>query len=252
MRIGVLALVVLVAAGIAATIAVAQTNRTPAPAPAQTSAPAAAPAPMLARGVKQLSASYRSHRDQFVKVSDYSERMRQNWLVGAFGFAVFILLTVPKNARGVRAFYRQMMERSPLSAEADATDDDNRQARKVLFFYLLFLLYQLVEFPLTIGHDKGIPFYADLIFQTCLLLAVVWAFHGLKRSLHERWRGDPGRQEKMDRWLNEKLEGINIRWRNIRKLALGVFIAGFAPAALSHLTGWLDVVTDFGERMIGG
>ena len=23
-----------------------------------------------------------------------------------------------------------------------------------------------MEFPLTLGHDKGIPFYADLIFQT--------------------------------------------------------------------------------------
>ncbi|MDE2133277.1 MAG: hypothetical protein KGM97_01315 [Alphaproteobacteria bacterium] len=250
MRIGVVALAVLVAAGIGAAVAVAQANRTPAPVrAAQTSAPAAAP--MLARGVKQFDASYHSHRDQFVKVSEYSERMRENWLLGAFGFAVFVLLTVPKNARGVRAFYRQMMERSPLSAETDATDDDNRQARKVLFFYLLFLLYQLVEFPLTIGHDKGIPFYADLIFQTSLLLAVVWAFHGLQRGLRQRWRSDPGGREKMDRWLDEKLEGINIRWRNIRKLAVGVFVAGFAPAALSHLTGWLDVATDFGERVVG-
>ncbi|MDE2133274.1 MAG: hypothetical protein KGM97_01330 [Alphaproteobacteria bacterium] len=29
-------------------------------------------------------------------------------------------------------------------------------------------------------------------------------------------------------------------------------VAGFAPAAFSHLTGWLDVATDFGERLVGG
>lgn len=251
MRIGVLALAVLVAAGIGAAVAVAQTNRTPAPVqtPQQTAAPTQ---PMLARGVKQFNDSYRSHRQQFVTVSDYSERARRNWIVELFGFAVFVLLTLPKNARGGRAFYRQMMERSPLSAEAGATDDDNRQARKVLFFYLLFLLYQIVQFPLTFGRDNLIQFYSDLAIQTGLLLAVMWTFHRLKRGLHERWRGDPARQDKMDSWLNVKLEGINIRWRDIRKLAVGVFVAGFAPAALSHLPGWLDVVTDFGQRMVGG
>jgi hypothetical protein len=95
-----------------------------------------------------------------------------------------------------------------------------------------------------------VQFFTDLAIQTGLLLAVVWAFHRLKRGLHNRWRGDPARQEKMDRWLNLKLEGMNIRWRDISKLAVGVFIVGFAPVALAHLTGWLDVLTDFGQRFI--
>jgi hypothetical protein len=256
MRIGILALVVVIATGMAAGAAPVAANHTPVPiqpshhVAAQTSVTPAADQ-TFSGGVKRFNQSYHNHRKQFVAVSDYSERTRHNWLVGLFAFAVFVLLTLPKNLGGVRAFYRQMMEHSPLSAEAGVTDDDNRQARKVLFFYLLFLLYQLIEFPLTLGHDRGIPFYTDLIVQTGLLIAVVWTFHRLKRGLHNRWRGDSARQEKMDHWLGEKLDGMNVRWRDIRKLAVGVFIAGFTPAALSHLTGWLDVLTDFGERMTG-
>jgi hypothetical protein len=55
----------------------------------------------------------------------------------------------------------------------------------------------------------------------------------------------------MDRWLSSKLEGMNIRWRDISKLAAGVFVVGFTPAVLSHLTGWLDAASAFGQKMAG-
>ena len=248
MRIWVLALIVVIAAAVGgAYLYFSVKDAGVAPQTVQTSTTGT----MMQRGVKTFDQTYHNHRHDFVTVSDYSQRARENWIVGLFGFAVFVLLTVPKNARGVRAFYRQMMERDPLSSEEGVSDDDNRRARKVLFFYLLFLLYQLIEFPLTLGHDKGIPFYADLIFQAGLLIAVVAAFHGLKRSLHERWKADAARQEKMDRWLSSRLDGLNIRWRDISKLAVGVFVAGFTPAALSHLTGWLDAASALGQKMAG-
>ena len=235
-----LALVVVFAAGMAA-----------AAAPTQTPLPSAtASQPMLRSEFKKFDDGYHRHRHQFVAVSDYSERARRNWLVSLAGFAVFILLTLPKNARGVRAFYRRMMETQPLSGEDRVTDANNQQARKLLFFYLLFLLYQIVQFPLTLGRDNLVQFAADLAIQTALLLMVIWAFHRLKLGMHEQWRNDPARQEKMDRWLGEKLDGMNVRWRDIRKLAVGVFIAGFAPVALAHLTSWLDAVTNFGQRYL--
>jgi len=246
MRVLVLALVVVFAAGMMGSTAAAAPNQTP---PAST---AAAPSqPMLRSEFRKFDDGYHRHRHQFVAVSDYSERARRNWLVGLAGFAVFVLLTLPKNARGVRAFYRQMMETQPLSGEDRVTDANNRQARKLLFFYLLFLLYQIVQFPLTLGRDNLVQFSADLAIQATLLLMVIWAFHGLKKGMHEQWRNDPARQEKMDRWLGEKLDGMNIRWRDIRKLAVGVFVAGFAPVALAHLTGWLDTLSAFSQRMIG-
>ncbi len=222
------------------------------PAPAVAKAPAAAPSkPVAVNGMRRISESYRNHRQVVATVSDYSERARQNWLVGLFGFAVFLFLTLPRNLDGARAFYSQMMEQAPLPSDGKVTDDDYRQARKVLFFYLLFLLYQIVQFPLTLGHDKGVPFYADLIIQIGLLVAIVWTYRDLKRGLRARLSGDPAQQEKLDEWLSEKLEGMNIRWRDISKLALGVFVAGFTPAVLSHLVGWLDAITGLGERIAG-
>jgi hypothetical protein len=260
MRTGVFALVV-VAAAIAGTVAVVEINRMPAPVQvsqhvtAQTSAaPTAAPAnagPMFARGVRRANDSYHRHRHQFVEVSDYSERARRNWIVGLFGFAVFVLLTLPKNTRGVRAFYRQMMEASPLSGEDRVTAANDRQARELLFFYLLFLLYQIVQYPLTFGRDNLVQFVADLAIQTALLFMVIWAFHRLKLGMRDQWRNDPARREKMDRWLDAKLAGMNIRWGDVRKLAVGVFIVGFTPAALAHLTGWLDALTNFAQRFVG-
>lgn len=224
----------------------------PAPAISKPSAAAASPSkPASSNGVRRIGEAYRSHRQAFATVSDYSERARQNWVVGLIGFAVFLFLTLPRNVGGARAFYSQMMEQAPLPPDSKVTDDDYRQARRVLFFYLLFLLYQIVQFPLTLGHDRGVPFYADLIIQTALLVAIVWAYRDLKRGLRARLSGDPAQQEKLDEWLDEKLEGMNIRWRDISKLAVGVFVAGFTPAALSHLVGWLDAITNFGERLAG-
>ncbi len=220
--------------------------------------PATSPVPggariALADGLKQFNSSYRAHRDRFVAVSDYSEKVRRNRIVTLVGFLVFAFLTLPKNARGVRAFYREMMASSPLPdfPGGGITEQHIQQARKVLFFYLLFLLYQLVQFPLTFGRDNIVQFSADLAFQTSILVALIWSFQRLKRQLNNVWRGDPSRREKMNHWLNERLDGLNIRWRDIRRLALGIFVTGFAPVTLAHLTGWLDALAAFNERFIG-
>ena len=211
----------------------------------------AASQPMLQRQVHRFDDSFHRHHAQFRSVSDYSARVRTNRIVAAVGFLIFVLLTLPKNARGARAFYRQMMETSPLPPESGATDDNNRRARRVLFFYLLFLLYQLVQFPLTWGRDNQVQFFSDLLIQAFLLVAVAWAYHRLKRGMFDQWKDDPARRDKVAVSLGSKLEGINIRWRDIRMMAVGVFIAGFTPALLSRMTDWLDVFVAFNQRLIG-
>lgn len=204
-----------------------------------------------ATGFRDFADAYRSHRARFAEVSDYSNRVRSNRLAGLLAFAGFVLLTVPFNIRGVRAFYRQMMETAPLARQDGVSEENNRQARKVLFFYLLFLLYQLVEYPLTFGHGNRVQFTADLLIQIGLVIAIAWSFHSLKRGMHAQWAGDSERQAKMDRWLSDRLAGLRIRWRDISKLALGVFVVSFTPVALSHVTGWLDAATAFGARVFG-
>lgn len=245
----IVAFVIVAAIGAAAVYVV---TSGPPPARPQAVSSATSPAePMLTRGVRGFDASYHRHRQAFRDVSDYSQRVRTNRIVAVVGFLVFVLLTLPKNARGVAAFYRQMMEKAPLPAATGASDDNNRRARKVLFFYLLFLLYQLVQFPLTWGRDNAVQFYSDLAIQAFLFLAVAFAFHGLKRGIREQWEADPDRQAKMKAWLGTRLDGIAIRWRDITKMAVGVFVAAFTPALLAQLTNWLDAFAAFNQRMVG-
>jgi hypothetical protein len=204
--------------------------------------------PLLQREAHRFNDSWNRHREQFRSVSDYSARVRTSRIVAVIGFLAFVLLTLPKNARGAGAFYRQMMETSPLPADSSASDDNNRRARRLLFFYLLFLLYQLVQFPLTWGRDNQVQFVSDLAIQVFLLVAVAWSYHVLKCGIGEQWKDDPVRGRKM---LGGRLDGINIRWRDIRRMAIGVFVAGFTPALLSKLTDWLDVFAVFNQRMMG-
>jgi hypothetical protein len=234
-----------------------------APVPASTNVTATKPAPAgtssiklpqaVASGLKTAAKSYRAHRGGFQTVSKYSETARRNRLLALAGILIFAFLTLPKSLRGVRAFYRQMIATSPLPDFPDGSigAGNVQQARAVLFFYLLFLLYQIVAFPLTLGRDNIVQFSADLFFQSAILFALIWSFHVLKRDLRAQWADDPARREKMDLWLNEKLEGLNIRWRNIRWLALGVFAAGFAPVTFAHLPQWLDVFAAFSDRLAG-
>lgn len=219
-----------------------------------TGAPVAASAPKqpaVARGVKLAAAAYRKHRQAFSRVSDYSGRVRGNWIAGLAAFLLFVLLTVPASFKSVGAFYRQMMETAPLSREGGVSEENNRQARKVLFFYLLFLFYQLVEYPLTLGHAGRIQFIADLVIQACLVIAIGWTYHGLRRGMRRQWKDDPARREKTERWLGERLDGMRIRWRDISGLVFAVFVVEFAPVFLSHLTQWLDALSAFGEKLAG-
>jgi len=209
--------------------------------------------PAVATGLSTVAKSYRAHRGSFISVSQYSEETRRNRLLALGGILIFAFLTLPKSIRGVRAFYRQMIATSPLPDFPDGSIGERsvQQARAVLFFYLLFLLYQIVAFPLTLGRDNIIQFSADLFFQSAILLALIWSFHVLKRDLRAQWADDPARRDKMELWLNEKLEGLNIRWRNIRWLALGVFAAGFAPVTVAHLPNWLDAFAALSDRLAG-
>jgi hypothetical protein len=255
MRIFVLSAAILL--GTFAISAAAAPSSTPANAAAAKPAPASASSIKLPQAVatslKTAANSYRAHRGGFETVSKYSEDTRRNRLLALGGILIFAFLTLPKSIRGVRAFYRQMIATSPLPDFPDGSigAGNVQQARAVLFFYLLFLLYQIVAFPLTLGRDNIIQFSADLFFQATILLALVWSFHVLKRDLRAQWADDPARREKMDLWLNEKLEGLNIRWRNIRWLALGVFAAGFAPVTFAHLPNWLDALAALSDRLAG-
>jgi hypothetical protein len=204
-----------------------------------------APPPPTWQG--RVDDTWKRHHHQFRSVSDYSQRMRSDRLVAIVGFLTFVFMTLPMNARGAKGFYRQMMATSPLPVETGASDENNRRARRLLFFYLLFLLYQIVQFPLTWGRDNDVQFISDLAIQTVLLIAVTASYTVLKRGLHEEW-ADPGQRKLV---LAGRIEGINLRWRDIRRMAVGIWIAGFTPALLSKVTDWGDAFATFNQRVMG-
>lgn len=216
-------------------------DRSPSPAP-RTAYVSPAP-PQVYREKTSWGAAYHRHRHQFQSVAEYSQRARTERLVALAGFLVFVLFTVPLNAHGGRAFYRQLVGTKPLPPEAGDEEESNRRARQVLFFYLLFLLYQIVQFPLTWGRDNTVQFTSDLIFQFVLMTGVIATYFGLRRSMARQWTGDPDCRRKMSVALSKKVEGIAVRWRDMPRLAALMFVGGFTPALLTKLPSWLDVMS---------
>jgi hypothetical protein len=102
-----------------------------------------------------------------------------------------------------------------------------------------------VQFPLTWGRDNAVQFYSDLVFQFLLLTGVVVTFWQLKRGVAEHLAGESGDHVRMEGWLGTKLEGLSVRWRDISRLALFMFVGGFTPALLAKLPDWLDVVASY-------
>jgi hypothetical protein len=213
--------------------------------PAAPQAKPAAPSARPAQPARHFQPLYQRHRDQFLRVSDYSRRTRGNHVLAVIGFLLFAVITLPGNARGARAFYRQLVSRQPLPESAGADDENNRRARQVLFFYLLFLLYQVVQFPLTWGRDNAVQFYSDLGFQFVLLLGVVLAYRRLKAGVAAHWQGDADAKSRIMAWSGTRVEGLSVRWRDLSRLALFMFAGGFAPALLAKLPDWLDVLASY-------
>ena len=234
-----LAIVAIVAVAVALIGGLQDEIHAPSTGPAVTHPAAAAP-PQQAQPARHYRPFYQRHRDQVLRVSDYSRRARSNHVVAVICFLLFAFVTLPGNIRSGRAFFRQLVASAPLPDAAGADDGDNRRARRVLFFYLLFLLYQIVQFPLTWGRDNAVQFTADLFFQALLLAGVVLSYRSLKRAIALRL--GPDRRETMKAWQSTRLEGVSLRWRDLSRLALTMFIGGFAPALLAKLPDWLDVL----------
>lgn len=202
-------------------------------------------------GLRAFSRSWIEYRDDVQMLSDVSQKIRSERITSYLGFGLFVLLVAPRNIQNIRAFFNQMMKKHPLPAfnKGGINDENIMQARKVLFFFCLFLIYQIVQFPLTNGHESELAFVSDFAFQFVIITFLISEYRGLKRALEERWRNDPSRSAYMQDWLNSKLDGMNVKWRNIRKLAVGVLMVGFGPAFGAHLYGWMDSLAGLSDQV---
>ena len=199
-------------------------------------------------GQSPLAAWWESHGDAVREASDFFMTVRADEPIGLLSFALLVVLVLPRNAKAVRSFFNQIMSKYPLEAfrKGRVHDEDIAQARKLLFFYCLFLIYQVIQMPLTLGADGVLPFMADLVFQVLLLGFLFSAYRQLRRSMRLRWKDDEDRRQKMTEWLNSKLEGMNVRIHEMRKLALSVFAVSFGPVAIEKPPSLISTLVALG------
>lgn len=177
------------------------------------------------------------HRNTVQSISNAVATAREDIWLSVFGFILFVVIIFPRDIKGIRQYFHSMMEKHPLPAyrQGGVTDELIATTRKVLFFFTLFLLYQLFEFALTFGNNDVVPFYADLFFQSAIVLMLAVEYTKLRRAIRKRWKGNAEKKKKISAWLDDKLEGLNIR-----KLTIAIFIVGFTPVFLANLYSWTD------------
>ena len=188
--------------------------------------------PVLDRG--PLAEWWTSHGGTVTEASELFATVRADDVLASLAFVLFAVAVLPRSVADIRSFFNQIMTKYPLPAfrKGGVEDEDIAQARKLLFFYCLFLIYQVFQMPLTLGANGIFPLVADLFFQVVLLGCLFVAYWKMKRRMRLRWADDPERKQKMAEWLNAKLDGMNVRIREMRRLALGVFVVSFGPVAV--------------------
>lgn len=195
-----------------------------------------------------LAEWWAAHGDTVREASELFATVRADDVLALLAFALFAVAVLPRSVTDIRSFFNQIMTKHPLPAfrKGGVEDEDIAQARKLLFFYCLFLIYQVFQMPLTLGANGILPLVADLFFQVVLLGFLFVAYWKLKRRMRLRWVDAPDRKQKMAEWLNEKLDGMNVRIREMRKLALGVFVVSFGPVAIEAMPAMISALVKFG------
>ena len=167
----------------------------------------------LAKSLHAYREFWIQYREKVQAVSTAAAQVRNEWYVPYFGFAFFLIYLARKNIPDARLFFNQMMKKHPLPAfrNGGVNDENIMQARKVLFYALPMVLAGSVV-------------------------------------LSGRWLDDDDRQEQMLTWLNTKLEGMNVKWGEMRRMVVGIFLVSFGPYFLAHLFGWLDALSQAGDQ----
>jgi hypothetical protein len=207
----------------------------------------------LARALDWLSARISENQLFLNWLSHLADAVRKSPVSNVVAFFAFGLFTVRKSISNIPKYYDYLLMKNPLPAyrRLGITDDHILKVRQVIFFYLLYLIYQVIQFPLRFGSASEVPFYADLIFQTAITGIILFQFNDVRRELIQRWADDPMRQEQMKTWVNTKFEGLNLRFDELRGNALNVFALSFAPALFVALPAVARALVTFLDALSG-
>lgn len=204
----------------------------------------------ILRDLLQAVVDFNSYyRGAFRAIASVAEYLRGG-LVGWLALAGFLILTLPRHARGIATFFENMMSKHPLPAyrQGGITDANIAATRKLLFFFTLLLLYQLVQVPLTFGNNSRLAFWADLAVQVALLATLFISYRALKLRIVGKL--PDGKRKRMKDWLSTRLEGIGIRIGDMRKIAVTLVVVSFAPFVLQNLPQLMSLAASWARGII--
>lgn len=197
-----------------------------------------------------MNAFYFAHRESLLTVSEFVEGVNSTPLTKVAAIFAFAAIALPK-ITDARKFFEYAMQRDPLPAARNkgVKNDHIIMSRRILFLYLLVVAYQVFTFPFTLDLS-GTQLLLDIAFQSALLILLFRVHAQLKSSLNDRWADDEEKQKAVKDWLNKKLEGLNVKPAELRKLALSLFGLNFVPTLMIWAPQIGDGVARFNEILI--
>lgn len=206
----------------------------------------------IASALAWVNATYETHRVLFESASDLVSNLNSHPFAKVLAVVGFVAIAFPKKLSDIAKFYQYAMKRDPLPAyrAGGVKDDHIVMARRILFFYVLFLSYQIFQFPYSLANLDRAFFYVDIVFQSGLLIMLWTAYSQLKLSIRTRWDGQAEKQKAVLDWLSKKLDGMNVKPGQLRALAMSVFVGSFMPAFVIALPQLLQGVVEFNELVI--
>lgn len=183
-------------------------------------------------------------------LAEGADQLRKDQRADYLAFFGFGLFTVRKSLTALPSFFTLLLQKYPLPAyrAIGITDEHMVRVKEVILFYVLYLSYQVVQFPLTFGNSHPISFASDLLFQIGLAGYTLYIFRRVRDQIMRRWDDDPLKAQHVQKWLATSLDKINIRYDEMRENLLRVFVVSFLPALLTVLplfARWLREALDF-------
>lgn len=194
----------------------------------------------------QMVLALRASDGVVVDWSNWIAKQRETLLPEMIGVALFVA-TSWREVLSLQPLYQRMFSDDPLPAwrQGGVTDAIIESARPVIFFNILFLLYTLVQFPLTLGPPSDAEFWADLIIQITLLGLLLGSYGNVRSALRQRAKTE-ARAERVTNWLADKFDGMRVSFARLRRKAVLIFLASFSLVAAQMsptlLRGFADVL----------
>lgn len=200
----------------------------------------------------QLDQLYEVNKESLGQISVSIKSLTENPAIKFAGLFGFLLLTFPRDIDKISQFFDVAMKPFPipLNKKEGISYLVLVAARKFLFFYILYLAYQIFVFPFEFGTQADYVIYIDFIFQFGLLLAIFGSYKELRKLVCKRWDDNEEKQQHAIDWLDAKLAGMKVTPGALRSLAATVFLVNFAPAIIASLPVWLGLLSGYNKHII--